>query len=57
MKTHEKIISLCNHYLLTEKTYNLNKHIAKNIILKIRDGQKLTNRDLDFITSLQFRLV
>lgn len=57
MCANEKIISMCKNYLSNQNTYNLNMHIAKNIVLKINEGQKLTNRDLDFITTLQFNLV
>ena len=57
MSANEKILMMCKNYLSNHTTYTLNIHMAKNIVLKINEGRKLTSRDLDFITSLQFNLV
>lgn len=50
-----KIIDLCKKAMDDYNVYSLEVHMAKNIICKVYQKNKLTRMDLDFITQLQIK--
>ena len=50
-----KIIDLCKKVSDDYNVYSLEVHMAKNIICKIHQSNKLSCMDLDFITQLQIK--
>lgn len=50
-----KIIDLCEKVTKDYNVYSMEVHMAKNIVYKVEQRNKLNKLDLDFIASLQIR--
>ena len=56
MNTLEKIKKIACEVYGLETAYTLNKHIAKNILLKLDSKKSLSKNDMDFILNYQINL-
>lgn len=56
MNTLEKIKKIACEVYRLETAYTLNKHVAKNILLKIESKKNLSKNDMDFILNYQINL-
>ena len=53
MSALEKIKKIACEVYRLETAYTLNKHIAKNILLKLDSKKSLSKNDMDFILNYQ----